>query len=65
MAKRLLTPEEVADMFGFHEESVRRLCRQGKLPAAKVGRKWLFDPDILERWIEAGGTPDLPPMLRP
>ncbi len=60
LPERFLTPEEVAAMTGLHPESVRRLCRQGRLPAAKVGRKWRFSPEVLERWVEAGGLAAVP-----
>lgn len=33
------------------------LCRQGILPHVKVGpRRYKFDPDKLEQWIESGGS---------
>jgi excisionase family DNA binding protein len=39
---------EVADRLNIHDESVRRLIRQGKLPAIKFGNKWLVDKATLE-----------------
>jgi len=42
--------EEVAERLGIHPESVRRLIRQGKLPAIKFGNKWLVDKAILEQF---------------
>jgi excisionase family DNA binding protein len=53
--ERFLTPEEVAALVGMHVETIRLMCRQGRIPAAKVGREWRFSPDVLRRWIEAGG----------
>jgi excisionase family DNA binding protein len=41
---------EVADRLKIHEESVRRLIRQGKLPAIKFGNKWLVEKAILEQY---------------
>lgn len=32
----------VAEFLGIHPESVRRLCRQGKLKSIRVGNKNLF-----------------------
>lgn len=40
--------EDVAERLGIHPESVRRLIRQGKLPAIKFGNKWLVDRATLE-----------------
>jgi excisionase family DNA binding protein len=41
---------EVADRLNIHPESVRRLIRQGKLPAIKFGNKWLVDKSELEQF---------------
>lgn len=49
---KLLTTEEVAEILGMHEESVRRLCRQGKIPCKKVLGRWKVDQSDLEKWIE-------------
>lgn len=35
--KRLLTPREVADMFGVSERAVRKWCEQGKIVAFQPG----------------------------
>ena len=41
---------EVADRLNIHPESVRRLIRQGKLPAIKFGNKWLVERATLEQY---------------
>jgi excisionase family DNA binding protein len=41
---------EVSKRLNVHPESVRRLIRQGKLPAIKFGNKWLVEKDILEQF---------------
>ena len=41
---------EVGGRLNVHPESVRRLIRQGKLPAIKFGNKWLVDKDTLEQF---------------
>jgi excisionase family DNA binding protein len=48
--------EEYADVYDvskrlrIHPESVRRLIRQGKLPAIKFGNKWLVNKNTLEQY---------------
>ena len=42
--------EDVAHRLNIHPESVRRLIRQGKLPAIKFGNKWLVDRSMLEQF---------------
>ncbi len=42
--------DEVAGRLNIHPESVRRLIRQGKLPAIKFGNKWLVERVTLEQY---------------
>ena len=49
----MLTIAEVAKYLKLHELTVRRLAREGELPAFKVGRQWRIKRDLLESWIEA------------
>ena len=35
------TPEEIAGRWGWHQESVRRLLRERRLPALKIGNRVL------------------------
>ena len=38
---------EVASYLRIHEATVRRLLRQGKLPASRVGHDWRFSRDAI------------------
>jgi excisionase family DNA binding protein len=40
----------VADLVGLAEVTVKRMARQGKLPAIKVGRSWEFPPAKVRAW---------------
>ena len=42
--------DEISTRLNIHAESVRRLIRQGKLPAIKFGNKWLVERAILEQF---------------
>lgn len=46
-----LTAEEVAETLKVHRETVLRWLRCGKLTASKPGRKWLVNPQDLERFL--------------
>ncbi len=48
----IMTIAEVAKYLGLHELTVRRLAREGELPALKLGRQWRVKRDLLEKWIE-------------
>jgi molybdopterin-binding protein len=51
----MLDAEEAALLLHLNVKRVQSLARAGKLPAARVGRKWLFRRDELERLL--GRTP--------
>lgn len=44
------TVEEVAAALKLHPYTVRRLIREGKMPAFKAGGQWRFRKDEIERW---------------
>lgn len=48
----IMTIEQVARYLSLHELTVRRLARDGEIPAFKVGRQWRVKRDLLDRWIE-------------
>jgi excisionase family DNA binding protein len=48
----VMTIAEVAAYLGLHELTVRRLAREGAIPALKLGRQWRVKRDLLEKWIE-------------
>ncbi len=42
--------QEASERLNIHAESVRRLIRQGKLPATKFGNKWLLKRSELDQF---------------
>ncbi|MFC2011378.1 helix-turn-helix domain-containing protein [Chloroflexota bacterium] len=38
---------EAAAVLGVHWETVKRLCREGRIPAEKIHNKWLINKDDL------------------
>jgi excisionase family DNA binding protein len=54
----IMTIDEVAEYLDLHPLTVRRLARDGEIPAfseipfrGKVGRQWRLKRDLLDRWI--------------
>ena len=45
-----VTVSDAAERLGIHPESVRRLIRQGRLPAKKFAHSWLVARDVLEQF---------------
>jgi len=49
---QIMTIEQVARYLSLHELTVRRLAREGEIPAFKIGRQWRVKKNLLDRWIE-------------
>lgn len=48
MLDHYLTVIEAARRLRIHPETVKRLCRQGDIPATKIHNTWLIDINKLE-----------------
>ena len=48
----MMTIDEVAEYLQLHPLTVRRLARDGEIPAFKVGRQWRGKRALFEQWIE-------------
>lgn len=48
---RTLGCDEAAALLHLNVKQVQSLARSGKLPAVRVGRRWLFHQDQLERLL--------------
>ena len=60
---RTLSSEDAGRLLHLNVKQVQRLARSGKLPAVRVGRKWLFHQDQLERLLHRNASSATPPML--
>ena len=49
---RLLTVREIAELFQTTRQQVRKMLRNGEIPAVKVGREWRIPQEYLEEFIE-------------
>lgn len=47
----VMTIAQVAKHNGLPELTVRRLAREGIIPALKLGRQWRIKRDLLEEWM--------------
>jgi molybdopterin-binding protein len=58
---RTLSTEEAARLLHLNVKRVQRLARAGKLPAVRVGRKWLFHEEQIEHLLgRKAGSPASP-----
>jgi excisionase family DNA binding protein len=54
----VLTIAQAAEYLQFHREKVYRLVREGRLPAARIGKDWRIKRTDIERFLEeAKGWP--------
>jgi molybdopterin-binding protein len=51
-----LTADEVAELLHLHVKRVQTLARDGRLPAVRVGRKWLFPQEKLIAMLRMPGA---------
>jgi len=49
-----LTLEEAAKHLKIGKSTIYRLAREGDLPAHRMGRRWRFDAEELDKWLKAG-----------
>ena len=47
--ERGYSPEEIAKAWSLNEATVRRWCRNGTLPAVKLGKQWRIPEGELRR----------------
>lgn len=55
-----MTVDETAEALGLSPRTVADLVRNGEIPAARVGTRWIISPKAVQRWLEKrseGGTP--------
>lgn len=49
------TAEEIAKYLKLHPYTIRRLAREKKVPAFRVGGQWRFRKDEIDEWSRNGG----------
>jgi excisionase family DNA binding protein len=48
---------EAAALLGVHWETVKRFCREGRIPAEKIHNKWLIKKDDVARFAATYDEP--------
>lgn len=65
-ALSILDIREAAGLLRLNEQTVRRLARERRIPAFKVGAEWRFHRSVLDRWCQeqcAIGSAGVPTIL--
>jgi len=69
MTVQLLSVAETAERLGIAVQTLRNWISQKRVPYVKLGRRTLFDPRQIERWLsqhtvrEQGAPPPLEDLL--
>jgi excisionase family DNA binding protein len=56
---KMLTVEEVATALHLSDQTVWRYVREGRLPASKIGRRYLIPENAVEEMLEPKQEPPL------
>jgi excisionase family DNA binding protein len=62
---RFYSVAELADITGYHRDSIYRAIESGALIAAKPGGKWLIAGEAIDAWLEAATTKPEPTRTTP
>ncbi|MFH1309378.1 MAG: helix-turn-helix domain-containing protein [Candidatus Omnitrophota bacterium] len=47
------TSDEIAEYLRLHPYTIRRLAREGKIPAFRAGGQWRFRKDDIDQWSKS------------
>lgn len=50
--KLLITPNEIAEAFGYSKDFVMAALRRREIPAHKIGGCWIVSRAAFYRWLE-------------
>ena len=51
-AKEVMTLREASQYLGITPDTLYKRLSEDKIPAFKLGNRWRFKKDLLDRWIE-------------
>ena len=51
MEDRWMTVQEVADYLHVSHDLIYRLAQKNEIPASKVGGRWRFKREFIDRWM--------------
>lgn len=54
MATKYLTTAQAAALIGWPQNTLRKACREKRVPHWRIGGRFRFDQHELEAWIERG-----------
>ncbi len=58
MEERWLTVDDICKYLSVTKDTVYKWIEQKQMPANKVGRKWMFQKDDVDKWVKSGKSAD-------
>ncbi len=49
------TVEWVANYLQLHPETIRKMAREKRIPATRIGRVWRFREMTIQKWLQEKG----------
>lgn len=50
--EKLMTLEEVSEFLRLSVHPIYKIAQKGKIPALKVGKKWRFRKEDIDKWLK-------------
>jgi len=57
MMDEILTVEEIAKYLKVKPVTIYKLCKEGKIPASKIGIFWRIKKDLFIKWMDEEAYP--------
>lgn len=51
---KLLTVQETADLLITSKQQIRKMIRNGLIPAVRIGREWRISEEYLDQFLQSG-----------
>jgi excisionase family DNA binding protein len=51
MPAEMMTAEDAADFLSLNVKKIYQLANAGRIPATRIGGKWVFPRSLIEEWI--------------
>ncbi len=58
MDERWLTVDDICRYLNVSNETIYKWIEQRKMPAHRVGRRWMFKQSEVDDWVRSGGAAD-------
>jgi excisionase family DNA binding protein len=53
---QIMTTKEAAKYLRVHEITILKYAEAGKIPAVRIGSRWRFDKEAIDRWVAGGSS---------